>query len=113
MDRPDYDGAHECTDNSIPVCAAGATYYCTQVPCFGRTGTEVLNSLSSTLGFEATDTVAWRVAILISYGVLFKLLTMLRLSGDFSNMGTSGTPSTTKTQIVTAQIVTASTMSAC
>ena len=108
MDRPDYDGAHECTDNSTPVCAAGATYYCTQVPCFGRTGTEVLNSLSSTLGFEATDTVAWRVAILISYGALFKLLTMLRLSGDFSNMGKSGTPSTTKTQVVTM-----STMSSC
>ena len=81
QDSRAYEGASQCKWlDTDPYCNAGASFYCPGgQPCFGRTGKEILASLSYQ-GFDTSDTqVGPRICILIFWIVLFKLISVLRL----------------------------------
>ena len=77
----DYDGALECGPlDTDSYCLAGSTYYCTGgEPCFGRTGREILSSLEYQGYDKSENQVGWRIAVLVYYVVLFKLVAVMRL----------------------------------
>ena len=77
---PDYSGTMPCNISS--TCPNG--FICTTVPqssCFGRTGTQILDSVSLTYSlFESEDHVIEDIFIVIGMAAFFKILLVLGLT---------------------------------